>query len=300
MRQKLENKLNMFDAVLFHLANFPLIVALRVALGLQETSLKGVVTAIRSTDSIIEAATTGIATDKGVLRENTVQQGFSVASAIIALSSKNGDQTTADQVDYSLSEMRKLSDEVLPQVIDNINTIATAKLVDLADYGITAPVLAAMMLTLASYSGSIGKPRNATAFKKTMNKNMIALFKQGSKLLKNEMDKTVNTLKATEPNFVETYYNDRKIIDQGGSHTTLKGKVFDPATGEELADVEVTIVEAEKKTKSVLDGTYLLKEFKGGLFTINYVKPGYVTVVKTSVRIKQGASVELIVEMSKI
>jgi hypothetical protein len=166
-----------------------------------------------TTETAVQKKTKGVAQDKGTLRTTLIQNAYDIASLVFALSNKLKNDTLKQQVDFSITDLERIKDDLLVPTCNNIKTAANNNLVAMADYGITAASLTAFQTNMDNYSGSVAKPRLAITAKTTNNKAVKATIKEINDILKNEMDKTIVAFRTANPNFVAAYFEARKIVD---------------------------------------------------------------------------------------
>ena len=152
------------------------------------------------------------------------------------------------EVDFPVSRLMRLRDELTAPNCQNIHDKGTANLAALADYGITAQMLADLQDLIDRYSADTPKPRSAISSRKTTTANLAALFDQTDRILKERMDKIVVLFRSSQPVFVETYENARRIIDPATTTTQLKGKVTDKSDSSPVKNATVTAVRTENGT----------------------------------------------------
>ena len=299
MKQNLENKLSMYDTVMLVLLANAAIVALRPALLAAQTALKGIILAIRAADQKQQSAITGVTQDKAVLRLLLVDQVFSVASALKAFAAFGDNNTLFEAANFSVTDLRRLSDEILPQTAQNIHDLANTNIASLADYGVTAAVLTALQTSIDDYKDIISNPRKAISERKTQTDLLPELFKESDDLMHRQMDPITKTLLATEPVFVSDYFNARITVNAGVHHTSLEGTVTVKDFGDLIVGAMVKIVELDRDDSTGVDGKYIIQEFKSGIYNVTVVADSYVPVKIPNVEIGLGKIVGLNVEMVK-
>ena len=93
------------------------------------------------------------------------------------------------------------------QTLDNQNqNIHDADAANLA-------ALADSETAIDNYSAETMKPRTAVSNRKTATANLAALFKETNDILKNQMDKLIELYRADHPDFVNTYFETRIMVD---------------------------------------------------------------------------------------
>jgi hypothetical protein len=122
-------------------------------------------------------------------------------------------------------------------------------------------------------------------------------------LLVKQMDKMVNTLKATQKDFCDAYKQSREIIDLGTTTAKVRGFVLDvedvPLKGVSFTisktgtDVEVAKVESDTK------GKFNAAKLPAGDFDFKWELKGYVTESENNVHISAGKELKRKIVMAK-
>ncbi len=289
MTSRLESKLGMYRATQTYCDNNMPIVITVAAFATAFTAFKANVSAIIASAQQEEQVTKGIATDKKVSKKTLAQFGADVAAPIFAYASSINDNTLKEQVNFSFSDLLAAKDELLPVRCQNIHDAGVAHLLALADFGITAPLLASLQTTIIAYKLKVPTPRNAAADKKTIRLNQKNLFAATDLLLKEQMDKTLSGFKATNPDFVNTYKANRVIIDPGKVTTELTGTVTDAADNTPIKDATVLIVETGISVITNPQGIYQIKPVVPAIYTVKISRVGFEDSVQTNIKVKLGA-----------
>ena len=155
-------------------------------------------------------------------------------------------------------------------------------MLNVKDYCITTEKLATLQAAITAYAAETPKPRVALSLRKTYNANLAASFKQADAILRSQMDKMVNALRAAHPDFVGAYESNRIIIDPATTATQLKGTITAAASGLPIKSATVTATNAgapptgfTKSIKSSTKGKYHLKPLPNATYTVVVKAPGY-------------------------
>jgi hypothetical protein len=159
----------------------------------------------------------GIAEDKHAARTAMCATALPIAKAVHAYALKTGNNTLAKSVDFSMSDLMVGRDVQSRDNCQNIYNIANTNLANLAAYNITAPKLAGLNATIATYNLLISKPRDNRAVSKTVTTNLQAEFDAAEVDLKIMDDMTSQI---TDQTFVSNYKNARIIVDAAASHAS--------------------------------------------------------------------------------
>jgi len=213
MNAKQSAKLNMYRAAEKHVDDNASIIAANPAFQTAFNKFKPNITAVAGTAQQKSAALTGIAADKSNSKQTLCRLAADIAGVIYAYTAANANNTLKDEMNLSVSKLQRTRDEELAPRCQNIHDKGTANLAALADFGITAAILANLQTAINNYSAETPKPRTALSGRKTANANLAALFKETDAILKDQLDKLVELFRAANPDFVQTYESTRIIVD---------------------------------------------------------------------------------------
>lgn len=107
----------------------------------------------------------------------------------------------------------------------------------------------------------------------------------------------MTNFRKSNPDFYETYFNLREIIDPSTTHTQLKGTITDSATKTPISNATITIAEKSLTTTTDPTGKYSIKPAPFGKFTVTVTKTGYETFQAEDVIITVGESTVLNVSL---
>ena len=300
MTAKQEAKLNMYHAVVTFCDDNTAIVTTVPAFETALTAAKTKLAAIVTTAQLEAQVIAGIAMDKEQLRSNLCQQARDMASVVFAYASSINNNELKEQVNFSFTDLRRLRDDQLAPVAQNIYNAANDNLVALATYGITAPILTTYQDSIDDYQAVVPGPRNATSLRATYKANLKTLFADTDTILKLQMDKIAVQFKTTNPDFYNTYVNNRIIVDAGTSSTQVAGTVTSNAGGLPVIGVIITVKNQSYTATTGGDGSYTLKIPVPGLYDIDYTHAAYVPKTISNVQLLLGQSTPLDVVLNFI
>ena len=208
-----ESKNNMYDVVIIQCDANSAIVNTNAALASAFAEFKTIAANINTAAQSSAAVTTGLATDKKVSKNTLSRTASIIAGQIFAYAAKNKNNELKEAVNFSATDLRRLKDGELVPRCQTIHDLGTANLAVLADYGVTNAALTGLQTEIQAYAESVPKPRAALTDRSTVKLNIKNLFKEADALLVEQMDKLVETMSKTEPDFVNTYKSARVIID---------------------------------------------------------------------------------------
>lgn len=224
MKARDESKLNMYRAVEKHGDNNPTIVSIIPAFAATFIIFKTKISEILSALQKEQLVTKGITKDKFEAKKNLSLLAAEMAAPIFAYAAKTNNNTLKQQANFNYTNFLKTKDDLLAPSIRNIIDAATNNLPALISYGISAAALSALKTSTDSYQSKVANPRAAATAKTTIRTNLKTLFAETDIILKEQLDKTIVSLKTSNPDFVSTYTANRVIIDPRTNPDRIKRK----------------------------------------------------------------------------
>lgn len=285
------DRLDMFNAVIQFDADTAVITATRPAFGVGINDLKTVVINIGKAAGKQSTATSGTFTDKNTLQETLCQALFFVTSGTKAYAASINDNTLEQEMNYSITELRRIGDETIVPFTDNIVLLVTPLLVSLAPFGINPPAMAALATAKTNYANFISIPRMAVTAKAAQTEALPIFFTQGTNICRKILDPIAVTLKAANTDWYNQYQNVRKIINTSQGTTSLEGIVTRQSDSSPLYNVEVKVNELNLIIHTDVNGFYRFAPIKRGTYTITFTLSGYVTITLGAFEIKMGHNI---------
>lgn len=266
----------------------PAIIALVVAFQNALTALKAKVAEIEETAELNSLSLTGITADKVNLKLILCQLAADLAGMIYAYASETANQTLKQEVNFSLTKLQKTRDSETALVCQAIHDRAFELKDVLENYGVTVEMLTALQTAINDYAAALPKPRTAIGKRKTRKEIIKQLFKELDEILNERMDALMGKFRTTHPEFYQTYFNLREIVDPSTTTTTLKGTITDSATATPIKNATITVVELSKTAQTDSAGEYSIKPIEHGKYTVKIEKEGYQTFEDDEIEIKMG------------
>lgn len=208
-----EAKLNMYDVVIAALGEFASVVSATPALGDALGDFKNKIAAIRAAAPTSAVVTTGFAADKKARKTAVSEQASSIAGKIYAYAAKTKNSVLKNAADFSLSDLKRTKDNEFVARCQTIHDLGAENSAALADFGLTNAELTKLQTALNSYAESAPKPRAALTDRAAVKLKIKTLFIEADEILFDQMDKIVESMTKTEPDFANTYNSARVIID---------------------------------------------------------------------------------------
>ncbi len=297
MNSSQEAKLNMYNAVVTHCAANPAIVATVPAFQTAFTNFQDIFSSIIETAQEEAQVIKGVAMDKAQAKKDLVQKAVDISSSVYAYAVTQNDNTLKEQVNFSLTDLLRLKDEILGPTCLNISNAANDNVANLVGYGITAAVITDFNDMITNYMGAVSNPRNAVTQRATYSASLKDYFKSGDDILKNQMDKIALQFKAANLEFYTTYKNNRIILDAGTSATELSGTVTSAADDSPVSGASVEVIGASITVNTDGNGDYEIKPLPIGTYSVKFTKAGFTDKTVDNVLIKLGQTTTLDVEL---
>lgn len=222
MKQNQENKLSMYLVVQQVCAEnnsvWNGVAACVTAIAELETKVNAIVSARQ----IQENDTKGISEDKINRREKMITKSMFVKGAVQAFATDTSNNELYKNVDYSVTEIKKVPDTIARDRALLIYNKANAIAASLSGYGITAAVLTGLQNSINDFTGIMASPRTAKSTSKAATLEISELFNEADVIVKKKLDKLMLQFKESNEAFYNIYLNAREIIDLGKGSKTIE------------------------------------------------------------------------------
>jgi hypothetical protein len=196
------------------------------------TTLSENITAIAGEQRKQESDKTGITQNKDTLRENLMEQVFAIASGLRSYAADISDKELEQRVKTSENNLARIAETRLTNISESIHTLGTEHLDTLSEYGITAPMLAALRTTIDEFKNVQPDTRLAINTGALATVQMQKLFTSTSNLLRRQLDTKMVLYKKNNRAFHDAYFQARNIIDQSApakqARPSKKGETINP------------------------------------------------------------------------
>ena len=164
----------------------------------------------------------GAADDKAAARDALEDVLFLICEALGVLGHTSNDNELLALVDLTPSGLDKLGEEELANRATTILARANAMKSELAALQVTQANLIELEGALHNFQATKAKPRAATAERAAQTESLPSLVRDGSNILRNQIDRLVNLFRRSNSNFVAGYRSARVIVDRAASHAAPK------------------------------------------------------------------------------
>lgn len=189
---------------------------------------EAVVSQFKDTIDAIDAAAqkqeapNGAADDKEEAREALEDVLFLTCEALGVLGHGISDHDLLALTAVRPSTLQRLTDEELSNRAASVLSEATSRKPGLATLQVTEANLTELEQALQDFNDSKANPRAATTGRMAQTQSLSALIRQGSGILRNQIDRMVSLFRRSDPDFAASYRGARVIVDRAASHRTTK------------------------------------------------------------------------------
>lgn len=288
MTTRFENKLTMYLAVKMVCETYAAIIAMIPQFAAYFAEFTNIIALINANRMKQEADIKGFAIEKNSKRTIASQEAISIANKLTAYAAVTDNHVLEQKVNFTKNEWNISPDTQFIEKALIVHVEATAHIADLAPYNITQPMLDTFIASINAYSDILIDPRNAIAERKTATSNIANLFSQADSILYDKMDKLIEVVAETQPEFCSNYLNARIIVDLGHREISLEGKILDAATTVPIRNAKVELLEAGKQIITAKTGGYRFKSLPGGNYTLRISMQNYRTQIIQNIPIIEG------------
>ena len=178
--------------------------------------LKSQISLIDAQQQVQVVDNTGLTQTKTVWRNGLIDIALKFIKALMALATVQKDTDLLTKVSYKKSDLTRLSDPILFDVVALLFSLATSRSEQISRFFITSDDFALMESTLGGFKASIPQKRLSTTVSKSSTKQLVEVFKETDHLLKDVIDVLVNPFEYQYPDFVSEYRNARIIVGYTG------------------------------------------------------------------------------------
>jgi len=169
----------------------------------------------------------GATAAKAALRTGVADRSWRLAQALVAWARATDRPDVEDAIATSRTEFNALRDVALAEYSEIVVAEARQHLpaegddpaTGLGAQGVTAAFVDQLDALDDEFAEDIATPRSAIAARKEAGRALASAIRQAQRLLKNELDPTVDFLAPDHPAFAEAYRNARIIVDRGRGHS---------------------------------------------------------------------------------
>jgi uncharacterized protein YihD (DUF1040 family) len=221
---------------------------------------------------------TGLRKQKENLRKTALQKAVEISHAIQVYAQMTGNEVLANEIYYTESSLRNMSDNELDTVLGVIYKSADADKDKLTAYGITPAKITDYKTAADAFKAAIGTPKGGTIGRKQSTDQLAVLFEAEMATI-DKVDLMMDSFKFSNQALYNEYQSNRKVILFSGS-LMLNASITDAETGTGLPGVKMEFTLDQtlvlEKTTGVAGGMNV-KSLDPGVYIVKLSKIGYVT-----------------------
>jgi hypothetical protein len=215
MTKKQENKRTMYGAVTATLTANTEAIATVPALLSAKADFDSLVKQIDERDRQKEEALAGKKATKYQAKDDLIAAAVKTSAAVVAYACKNKNNELRDRVETTPTHLKQGRDTELVNTVTAIHVAAQEVIAKLADYGINEHSQADLSGKIAAFDDAIKNREAGIADRSAAGIDLSKLFDAADALLKEQLDKLIELVKANHEMFYNSYQAARVIKDLG-------------------------------------------------------------------------------------
>lgn len=290
------NLTNMIRTVLNYCTNNPTPTSGIPAFAGVKSTTENKLVLIDQLDQIVIRSVKDVTLDTILLRETMSNIALKCGDAVSAYASTINNNVLRGKVTYTLPQLNRFKKDEVDDICQAIHDEANTHIASAGAFGYTATDVSDLLTAIQLYRSSMQDPRSFIVSKTQAVTNIKLLIREIIDInLKQQIDKMVNTLKTSHPDFVQGYFLSREIINLGTTHAKLRGTVTNDL-GTFLVGASIFITrtgETEKvaQTLSIAGGKYSISPIPVDDYDFYWEHIGYETQTEINVHISAGEEV---------
>jgi len=297
MNKKQVEQYNMLHLINTHFDSHVTIWSSNVLISDTKTALSAKLDDISAAVTKQRNDSTGATMDKMALRKNLEAKAIIISRAICAYISLNPGQIQMYQTVFiTKSRLSKLREADLLLYAENLDEAALSVIENLGPYGVSAATIAGLMGARTAFFYMMKTPREVTTNRKEATAAISVLLHQAIALLKDTMDNLVDVLIDSAPDFVNGYFNERRIHHIGSRTMSLEISTINATDNSPVAEAHIEVVGTKIKRISTKKGQNRVKNLKEGNYTLSVSHPDFVTQM-IPITIIHGETTKVVVEL---
>lgn len=247
---------------------------------------------------------TGLTKEKNYLKQLLAEMTVAVSGGLVSYAHNKHDYALEGEMHCSLTQLERMSDDVMLERCKTVKTKANDLVAELADFAIDAALITQFTDRIKDFEKICPKVSEAIDTRKMHTANLDNLIAEASDLLKNEMDRLVVLIDDTHETFKKLYKNARSIDDYHGRRTaaplpegfgSITGIVSNSVDSGLIEDAVVSLEELNLTVSTDEDGEYYFEKVPAGVYTMKVSAETYndETVAKVEVIANAGITVDV-------
>lgn len=244
-------------------------------------------------DQIVVRSVKDVTLDTILIRKAMSNIALKCGDAVSAYATGVNNNVLRGKVTYTLPQLNRFKKEEVDDICQVIHDEANANILLAGPFGYTPTDVTDLLTAITLYRASMQDPRAFTVSKKQAVENIKVLIREIIDInLKGQLDKMVNTVKASAPDFVQGYYFSREIIDLGSTTAKVRGTIRNPE-GTFLLGASFYMTKTGQPTKEFettadAEGKYGIANLPADDYDLYWSALGYITQTETNLHIPAG------------
>ena len=311
MEKRLINKHRMLIAVVDFLATNAARLTFAPAIATFIERLQDVMGRIAATQEAQLTSTVGKTQTKEALKKEAIGSILEIIKRAKAYSLVTKDLVLMDDVSYSQTQLDAMPQDSLVVAANKVINTCSGKVALMADYGLTAQLLADAGAKTEQYAAALPGTKRAIATRKTAATDLKTLFAEADNLLET-LDALMEIGSTQAPALIEEYRNNRVIDDlRGKTKTTttpapatgstgITGTVGNMDTGLNQPGVKLSLTGTTFSTLTDADGAYTFTGCTPGTYTLNAELTGFTPYTEDDIEVTEGELTEVDFDMEPL
>jgi len=300
MNKRQIDQYTMLHRVATHFDINPTIWGSNVLISDTKTALSTKLEQIMAAAALQSDNSTGATLDKASLRKDLEEKAFFITLAICAYTSLNpGQKELYQTVFITKTALSRSREAELLLYIERLHEAAESILENIAPYGVTESVIAELIAARTAFYDIMTTPAAITSSRKDATKAISYLLHQAMAILDDTMDRIIVVLRPSQPQFVNVYFNDRKIHPTGTRTISLEITTINAIDKSPLAEAQIEIIGKKIKRISSKKGKNKVQNLKEGNYTLSVTHPDFVSQM-IPFTIISGETTQIVVELEEV
>jgi len=244
-------------------------------------------------DQIVVRSVKDVTLDTALIRTTMSNIALKCGDAVSAYASTVNNNILRGKVTYTLPQLNRFKKEEVDDICQTIHDEANTNIAVAGSFGYTSTDVTDLDTAIILYRASMQDPRAFTVSKKQAVANIKLLIRETIDIIfKQQIDRMVNTVKASNADFVQGYYFSREIINLGSTTAKVRGTLRNEEgtflVGVKFYIVSVSLNQKVAETLSLAGGKYGIANIPADDYDLYWEFPGYQPVTETNLHIPAG------------
>lgn len=217
----------------------------------------------------------GITIDKKNNRTTLEEKAYVLGAACCGYASATSNTALYNRCHHTKSNLKHFRDAELIGICVNLYEDASAHATDLSSYNVNAAMISYFQAAINNFSGAMPNPLEAIAKRTTATAQIAVLVPEILNIIRTRLDNDVVSMRSSEPDFVDTYYNVRALRKSPVVTRNLDVTLLDTITLLPIPDAKVEIMGRRIRRKSSPHGNNRIINLIPGIHQLKVSHPDY-------------------------